>query len=172
MGNFINIVMKIFFEKSLFDLLNKKYYREEQYKKLNDSHVIYLLFVGFLHEDKLTKENNGKYILKFGKTENFTQRLKSHKKTFSSTCNILYIGQTISATKVEKHIKKQMRLQNKLIKLNGYGTELLLINTKAEFISIKKFIEKSIAEIKSKQHKQIEKISIFNIFNILNRFLF
>lgn len=156
MGNIMYIIKKLFNKQTLYEKLTVNNYSDDYFKNLSDTHVIYILFVGFLHGNQLLNKNNGNYVLKFGKSENFSQRIKAHRKTFPNVCNVLHIGPTISATQVENHIKKQMRLENKLLKLEDYGTELLLFNTESEYNLIKSFIEKSIREIKNKQHKQFE----------------
>lgn len=157
MGNIVLFIKKLFNKPTLFESLTKQYYNEKYFVDLADSHVIYLIFVGFLSGDKLIKKNTGKYVVKFGKSESFVKRIKAHRKTFDAYCNVLFVGDTISATQVELHIKRHMRSINRLISLDNYGTELLIFESESEFNSIKNFITDSIKTIKNKTHKQIDK---------------
>lgn len=154
MGNIINFFINLLRKNNFDDYLKKKHYDEQYFQDLEDSHVVYVIFVGFLSGEKLVKNNTGTYVIKFGKSENFQKRIRDHRKRFDAYCNVINIHTTISATQAELYIKREMRKRNKLLKLSKYGTELLTFRTESEFNDILGFIKNSVTEIKNKQHRK------------------
>jgi hypothetical protein len=95
-------------KKSDVNRLTKNFYDDNMLSNFKDKLAIYLAYIG---------EYNGKYILKFGKSNDFVRRdLKEHRKMYK-LFNVIKIWETMSNDLVEDNVKYNFASKNMLTSL-------------------------------------------------------